>query len=71
MRADVDERNVEVQRRDPRSVWSFYRDLLSLRRHIDPAGWRLALSALPDRVASLARGAADLGPFQAGVFLRG
>jgi alpha-glucosidase len=120
MRTDVAERNVEVQRRDPRSVWSFYRDLLSLRRasavlrrgsfeslgrpsprglaylrsvdggqalvtlnfgpaslrlglrrEIDPAGWRLALSAHPDRVASLARGAVDLGPFQAGVFLRG
>ena len=25
-------RNVELQRRDPRSVWSFYRDLLALRR---------------------------------------
>ncbi len=112
-------RNVEFQRRDPRSVWSFYRDLialrrastalrrgtfenlgkptrrglvylrsvdgvhalvalnfgrsalrLGLRREIDPAGWRLALSAHPDRAASLARGAVDLGPFQAGVFLR-
>ncbi len=25
-------RNVEAQRRDPRSVWSFYRDLIALRR---------------------------------------
>jgi hypothetical protein len=43
---------------------------LGLRREIGPAGWRLALSAHPDRVASLARGAADLGPYQAGVFVR-
>ena len=111
-------RNVELQRRDPRSVWSFYRDLLALRRasaalrrgsfeniglpsrrglayvrsveggqalvglnfgpsplrlglrrEIDPAGWRLALSAHADREASLARGAIGLGPFQAAVFL--
>jgi alpha-glucosidase len=113
------DRNVEAQQRDPRSVLSFYRDLLALRRattplrrgsfelagqptgrglaylrtagddqalvalnfrprplrlalrgDIDPAGWRLALSAHPDREASLARGFVDLGPFQAGVFLR-
>jgi alpha-glucosidase len=112
------ERNVELQRRDPRSVWSFYRDLLALRRasaalrrgsfemiglpcrrglayrrnvekgqalvglnfgpsplrlglrrEIDPAGWRLALCAHADREASLARGAIELGPFQAAVFL--
>jgi glycosidase len=42
---------------------------LGLRRHIDPAGWKLALSAYADRAASLARGAVDLGPFQAAVFL--
>jgi hypothetical protein len=42
---------------------------LRLRREIDPAGWRLALSAHADREASLARGAIGLGPFQAAVFL--
>jgi alpha-glucosidase len=110
-------RNVEAQRRDPRSVWSFYRDLIALRRsspalrrgsfemlgqpsrrglawlrslegdqalvalnfrasrlrlglrgQIDPAGWTRALSAYPDREASLESGFVDLGPYQAVVF---
>jgi alpha-glucosidase len=32
LRSDHRTLNVDVQRRDPRSVWSFYRDLLRLRR---------------------------------------
>ncbi len=32
LRSDHGTLNVETQRRDPRSVWSFYRDLLRLRR---------------------------------------
>jgi alpha-glucosidase len=42
---------------------------LALRTEIDPAGLRLSLCAHPDREASLARGAVELGPFQAAVFV--
>jgi alpha-glucosidase len=119
LRPDFAVRNVEAQRRDPRSVWCFYRDLLALRRAtpalrrgsfesltrlsrkgmaylraaggaqalvalnfgpaplrlgmhraLDPPGWKLALAAHPDRTIAMADDSMELGPFQAGVFLR-